>query len=129
MRYVESREMRAPGRSLKLPARAAPLVCAMLIAACGGKGAPAIDSAQDVSATLRRYCSDCHNPADLAGNFSFSSLDPSAVQQKPELWEHVVRKLRTRTMPPADEPRPDSATYDALAGWLESSLDTSATPN
>lgn len=129
MHYVESQEMRAAGRLLKFPARTALLVCAVLIGACGGKGAPAINSAQDVSATLRRYCSDCHNPADLAGDFSVSNLDPAAVQRKPQLWEHVVRKLRTRTMPPADEPRPDSATYDALAGWLESSLDASAKPN
>ncbi len=128
MRYVEFREMRAAGRFHS--SRTALLACATLMfAACGGKGASAIKSAQDVSATLRRYCSDCHNPADLAGDFSVSSLDPSAVQRKPQLWEHVVRKLRTRTMPPADEPRPDAATYDALAGWLESSLDASAKPN
>ena len=35
-------------------------------------------------------------------------------------WEKVVRKLRGRMMPPAGLPRPDEATYDALAAHLES---------
>jgi mono/diheme cytochrome c family protein len=122
--------MSAVSPSLKSSARAAPLVCALLLAACGGtSNAPVVKSAQDVAATLRRYCSDCHNPADLAGDFSVTNLDPSAPQKNPQIWEHVVRKLRTRTMPPADEPRPDSATYDSLASWLESALDASAKLN
>ena len=40
-----------------------------------------------------------------------------------EMWERVVAKLRTRTMPPVGRPRPNIDTYDTLAGWLESELD------
>jgi hypothetical protein len=110
--------------------RAALLACAVTVAACGGGNDDAlVSSAEDASATLNRYCADCHNMAEFAGNFSVTSLDPSALQKNPDLWEHIVRKLRTRTMPPQTEPRPDAATYDSFAGWLESSLDASAKPN
>ena len=44
----------------------------------------------------------------------------------PSEWEKVVRKLRTRQMPPIDEPRPDEATYDAVIASLEASLDRAA---
>ncbi|MBI4519289.1 MAG: DUF1587 domain-containing protein [Gemmatimonadetes bacterium] len=34
--------------------------------------------------------------------------------------------MRTRTMPPPGLPRPDEASYDALASWLETHLDRAA---
>jgi hypothetical protein len=38
-------------------------------------------------------------------------------------WEKVVRKLRTRSMPPPGAPRPDDAGYDRVATFLETELD------
>ena len=35
-------------------------------------------------------------------------------------------KLRSRAMPPPGIPRPDNATYDAVAAWLESEIDRAA---
>ena len=43
-----------------------------------------------------------------------------------ERWEKVIRKLRAKSMPPPGLPRPDAATYDALAGYLETELDRAA---
>ncbi len=40
-----------------------------------------------------------------------------------EVWEKVVQKLRTESMPPARMPRPDEATYNSTAAWLETELD------
>jgi hypothetical protein len=40
-----------------------------------------------------------------------------------EVWEKVVKKLRTQAMPPAHMPRPDQAIYDSTASWLETALD------
>jgi hypothetical protein len=42
------------------------------------------------------------------------------------VWEKVVSKLRSRTMPPVGRPRPDDRSYEALAGWLETALDRAA---
>ena len=35
-------------------------------------------------------------------------------------------QLRSRAMPPVNMPRPDNATYDAVATWLETELDRAA---
>ncbi len=46
-------------------------------------------------------------------------------------WENVVRKLRTQSMPPPGAPRPDAASYDRVATFLETELDRAeaATPH
>src|SRR5207245_6673246 len=56
-------------------------------------------------------------------------IDPLGVAHasaNPELWEKVIRKLRTRVMPPAGLPRPDEATVDSVASSLEAELDRAA---
>jgi len=94
-----------------------------LLAACGG---PASD---EVATAIDRYCVECHNPVDFTGDFSFDQLDPAHVEAAPAVWETVVRKLRTRQMPPPDAERPDDDTYDTLVAALESSLDATARIN
>jgi mono/diheme cytochrome c family protein len=121
--------MRNKLSNLGLLARAAPLAWAVLAAACSSNDAPVVSSAEDAAATLKRYCVDCHNDAEFSGEMSVERLNAAAVQEDPEVWEHIVRKLRTRTMPPQDAPRPDAATYESLASWLESSLDAAAPQN
>ena len=52
--------------------------------------------------------------------------DVEKVADNPEIWEKVVRKLRTRGMPPTGAPRPDGAAYDSFATYLETALDSAA---
>jgi hypothetical protein len=103
-----------------------PLAGAALLVACQPAGD--VSTAADVAKTLHRYCSDCHNSIEYTADLSFDRLDPGKVESHPDVWEHVVRKLRTHTMPPAGGPRPDGPTYDALAAYLESALDRTAEP-
>jgi hypothetical protein len=96
---------------------------ALILAACDRMGP------SDVTAMLEQHCAGCHNPTDLDGGFAFADLDAARVDAHADTWEAVVRKLRTRTMPPAGtELRPDLATYERLAGWLEAELDAKAVP-
>ena len=86
------------------------------------------------SAVMKRYCLTCHTDAMAERGtvpISLQGLDPQRIGAQPEAWEKVVRKLRTATMPPAGSPRPDRATYQAVATSLESELDrlASARPN
>jgi hypothetical protein len=74
-------------------------------------------------ATLERYCLDCHNQAERAGELALEPVRLGNVAADPEKWERVVRKLRAGMMPPVDQPRPEHGTYTALAGFLESELD------
>jgi hypothetical protein len=93
-------------------------------------------SAVPHKAALDRYCAACHNDrtktaglsldtADL-GAPSPNGTDPTRVGARADTWEKVVRKLRSRMMPPAGLPRPDDATYDSLVAYLETSLDLAA---
>ena len=50
----------------------------------------------------------------------------TASAEHAEAWEKVVKKLRTTSMPPAGAPRPDEATYVAVASAIESALDRAA---
>jgi len=49
---------------------------------------------------LDRYCVGCHNERLRTGGMSLVSADSAKPGAQPELWEKVVRKLRTGVMPP-----------------------------
>jgi mono/diheme cytochrome c family protein len=86
-------------------------------------------TASEAGAVLGQYCVSCHNDRLKTADLSLNPLDPAKVQQHPAVWERVVRKLRTGTMPPPGSPRPDRAAYEATASWLESELDRTAQTN
>ncbi len=77
-------------------------------------------------ATLERYCLDCHNQAEQAGELALEPVRLGDVAANPDKWERVIRKLRAGMMPPIDQPRPQHATYESLAGFLEQELDAHA---
>ena len=78
---------------------------------------------------LQRYCFTCHNQRTLTAGLALDVLDMTRAGEHPEVWEAVIRKLRTGAMPPAGRPRPDKATYDTVVAWLESELDRAALAN
>jgi mono/diheme cytochrome c family protein len=80
-------------------------------------------------ALVNRYCVTCHNSRLRTGGLSLDIRDATKVGDAPEIWEHVVRKLRAGAMPPSPSPRPDPATYDRFTTWLESELDRAAAAN
>ena len=75
---------------------------------------------------LDRYCVTCHNERLLTGNLALDDIDMEHVGADAEVWEKVLRKLRTQAMPPPRRPRPDAETYGAFATWLETALDRAA---
>jgi hypothetical protein len=78
-------------------------------------------------AFLKQYCIGCHNTRLKSGNLALDGLDPSAVEGHAEVWEKVVRKLRTGMMPPASAPKPTAAARETFTVSLESALDRVAT--
>jgi len=81
------------------------------------------------TATLNKYCATCHNEKVHAGGFALEKLNVDDPGADAAAWEKVVRKLRTGAMPPAGRPRPDAATYDAVASHFEAKLDAAARIN
>ena len=92
----------------------------------GGAPAQAPAASSPHATELRRYCVSCHNGRLRTGGFSLEDLDVANPAARPDAWEKVIQKLRSRSMPPAQSPRPDEATYDSLATWLEGALDSAA---
>ena len=83
-------------------------------------------AAQDARPILDKYCSGCHNSRVKAGSLELDKADYAAIGAHSELWEKVVKKLRTGTMPPPGSPRPDAAGYNSAATWIETKLDAAA---
>ena len=79
--------------------------------------------------TLTKYCVACHNDRLRTANLTLERADLSQIGARADVWEKVVRKLRTRTMPPAGLPRPDESTYGKIASWMESELDKAGSLN
>jgi len=72
---------------------------------------------------LDRYCTTCHNDSQKTGGLSLVQADVSKPAIQPELWEKVVRKMRTGVMPPPNLPQPSAADRLAILTSLETSLD------
>ena len=86
-------------------------------------------SPADQRAVLQRYCLTCHSQNMKergAVPIALDGLDLSNPGRDAAAWEKVVRKVRTGLMPPPGRPRPDEATHDGFAAWLEDGLDRSA---
>jgi mono/diheme cytochrome c family protein len=77
-------------------------------------------------AVFERYCLTCHTTRQKERGtvpIALDTLDLSRVATDAAVWEKVVLKLRAGVMPPGGAPRPDKATHDAFASWLEGELD------
>ncbi len=79
-----------------------------------------------LGAMLQQYCITCHNQRARVGGLALDTLDLAQVGERPDVWEQVVRKLRTGAMPPAGRRRPDTAVSNRVATWLETQLDRAA---
>src|SRR4249920_3922674 len=83
----------------------------------------AVPSASPRRAVLQRYCLGCHNQRVRSGDLVLESYDIDQPNANPELSEKIITRLRAGSMPPTGLPRPDAATYDSLASFLEGELD------
>src|ERR1700722_12104046 len=88
--------------------------------------APAETQAEQHWGMLKQYCVKCHNAEDWAGGVAFDTMTPGEIPEQADIWEHAVRKLRGRLMPPPGKPQPDSATIHSFVSWMENTLDTAA---
>jgi mono/diheme cytochrome c family protein len=84
---------------------------------------PNAAAATSSAAVLKQYCVTCHNERLKSGGLVIDPADVSSVGTSADRWEKVVRKLRTQSMPPPGAPRPDAASYDRVAAFLETELD------
>ncbi|WP_410959292.1 hypothetical protein, partial [Salmonella sp. SAL4433] len=61
-----------------------------------------------------------------AGSLVLDGMNVASVDDKVDVWEKVVRKLRTGMMPPRNAPKPPPTVAAAFTTALESALDRAA---
>jgi mono/diheme cytochrome c family protein len=74
-------------------------------------------------AIFNQYCVTCHNERIRTAGLALDRLDAARPQENPDVWERVIARLRAGSMPPLGRPRPDRATYQAVADQLEDRID------
>jgi mono/diheme cytochrome c family protein len=94
-------------------------------------GSSLATTSSDPRAVLDKYCITCHNQRLRTGGLALDSLDVTNPGANADVWEKVIAKLRAGSMPPPGRPRPDAATYRAVASSLENDIDRAwaASPN
>ena len=81
--------------------------------------------------TFKLYCISCHVGPRAPAGLNLQALDEGNLEKNGATWEKLLRKLRTREMPPAGLPRPNEAGYEALVRYIEGERDrlVDAKPN
>jgi mono/diheme cytochrome c family protein len=80
------------------------------------------------AALVAKSCVSCHNDKTKTAGLSLQDLSLADVPAHGEIWEKVLRKVRSGEMPPPTvrtRPEPDAAA--AFATFLETTLDNAAT--
>ncbi|MGH9752582.1 MAG: DUF1587 domain-containing protein, partial [Blastocatellia bacterium] len=78
---------------------------------------------------IAEHCVACHNQKSRTANVALEGLDFNRVGEHAEIWEKVLRKVRTGQMPPPKAPKPAASEVAAFVGWLEGALDRAAELN
>jgi hypothetical protein len=99
-----------------------------LTLACFAVSALGANAATDNPARelVNKYCVSCHNEKLKTAGLALDRTDADHPYNSQQAWEKVIVKLRSRAMPPPKLPRPDNATYDKVAAYLESEIDRTA---
>ncbi len=77
-------------------------------------------------ALLDTYCVTCHNERQKTAGLMLDKVDVEHVSAAADVWEKVVRKLSTGSMPPPGMRRPDPTSSSGMVSWLQTALDRAA---
>ena len=108
------------------------ILCAITVALVGAgylqtiatpqSSRPGSEAPSEYREVLDRYCVTCHSESLGTADLFLDRADVFNISRDAQVWNKVVQKLRTGAMPPPGMPRPDQATYDAFAAYLEGEL-------
>ncbi len=105
------------------------ILCGLIFTWTAARASSRQAPAADYRGVVNQYCVSCHNQRAKTGGLTLESLDLSNVGHDAEVWEKVVRKLRSGMMPPQGSPHPDDATRSSMVSWLTTELDRASTAN
>ncbi len=80
---------------------------------------PAPDFARDVAPLLEKYCVSCHDAAGAEGGVILENISTRPHEKLTPLLKRVVENLRSESMPPEGEPRPDAMELEIICSWID----------
>src|SRR5215813_10208725 len=80
------------------------LIVLCLVALLAGCGQSHEQQVAKHTATIGKFCLDCHNDDDKAGGLTLAKRNLADVRADAAVWEQVLRKLGSGMMPPRDKP-------------------------
>jgi hypothetical protein len=87
------------------------------------------DRVAEHTATIDRFCLDCHNDIDREGGLVLEGIDLAAVHEHAETMEKMLLKLEGSLMPPSGNPAPSEEQVAAIAASFKSWLAAAAEEN
>src|SRR5262245_28946600 len=117
--------------SAQQPAKRAPAkspVAAPTMAAARAASGLSVESQNQL---VGQYCATCHSERGKAGGLTLAGFDAAKIDQRPDVAEKMIRKLRTGMMPPPNARRPEAGTIHQFVDALEAKMDAgfAANPN
>jgi hypothetical protein len=84
-----------------------------------GRASPA--DFKDVAPLIDRYCLHCHDSDGASGGVVMDNFrdDAPDAEGHRSLWVRVADVLRSNSMPPDGEPRPDPTELETINSWLD----------
>ena len=105
-------------------ARGAAVVCAAIVNVTVALGDEVLS--ERVRPFVKQYCATCHNAKSRVADIDLEGLSSEPLTAQRDVWEKVVRKVRTGEMPPPKMPRAPKDASDSLVEWLVAELDRAA---
>jgi cytochrome c5 len=105
---LSSRAVAASRAMRPVPAHAAPL------------------SDVEARAVIENYCLQCHDSDHAKGDLILEAFDPAKADERADVAEKMVAKLRAGMMPPPGADHPPESTLEGFALTLETKLDAAA---
>src|SRR5215203_5209417 len=91
-----------------------PIIILVHVLCCAGLQAAELKEARSfeksVKPLLEQYCYSCHGNGKSKGDLTLDNFsDKASVLKDRKTWEHVLRNVRNREMPPENKPQPTQA--------------------
>jgi hypothetical protein len=99
--------------------------CLFAIVFCHGQWASSetVLGPGDLSEILEVYCYDCHGEGDDKGGVKLDGYgSPEALFADHGLWDNILKRLRSDTMPPQGKFRPTPEETAAIAAWVKAEV-------
>ncbi len=74
---------------------------------------------EEIQPILDQYCYDCHGYGSDKGGVVLDGFSDDATLRDHKLWLRVMKNVRAKIMPPADEAQMESEELEKLVAWIK----------